>query len=393
MSDELKWNSALDVIYLGACALHGKDPDKKTVENMELEAVYKMAKFHSMQSAAFMALTGCSALVEEELWAKWKKSCDKAKNKILLFAVEREKLTRYFESEGIRYLFMKGIIMQDLYPKLGMRQMGDNDILIDADRRADVKAYFEANGYRVKEYGKESHDIYLKPPVLNFEIHVHLCNESVDPVIYNYYSNIEQMAEKDSGNKYGYHFSTEDFYVYMLAHAYKHYSHSGGVGFRVLQDMYVYLDKYQNVMDTEYLATELDKIKLTEFEAKMRILALKLFSADCVHAGLSPELLGPEDAELLDFLIGSGSYGVFSNTFSQRLRRFSDKDGELTRGVKAKYYLDRLFPTGVYIKDNYPFLHRHKYLLPFFWIYRFFYKVFTKSGKIVKEIRFINKQK
>ena len=43
---------------------------------------------------------------------------------------------------------------------------------------------------------------------------------------------------KDAGNNYGYHFSPEDFYMYMTAHEYKHYS-SEGTLLRSLFDIFL----------------------------------------------------------------------------------------------------------------------------------------------------------
>lgn len=65
---------------------------------------------------------------------------------------------------------LKGSILKDWYPKFGMREMADNDILFDASKRKEVKAIFQGRGYTVKEYDKSNHDAYEKPPIYNFEI-------------------------------------------------------------------------------------------------------------------------------------------------------------------------------------------------------------------------------
>ena len=42
-----------------------------------------------------------------------------------------------------------------------------------------------------------------------------------------YYQDVKSHLILDEGSRYGYHFSDEDFYLYMLAHEYKHFSGSG----------------------------------------------------------------------------------------------------------------------------------------------------------------------
>jgi len=60
-----------------------------------------------------------------------------------------------------------------------------------------------------------------------------------------YYEEIKQRLVKDSENEYGYHFSDEDFYIYLLLHGYKHFSNYGnGIGF--LTDIFVFLQKKNN---------------------------------------------------------------------------------------------------------------------------------------------------
>lgn len=45
------------------------------------------------------------------------------------------------------------------------------------------------------------------------------------------------------GDGYEKHFSREDFYIYLVAHEYKHYF-LGGTSLRSLADTYIYLKKY-----------------------------------------------------------------------------------------------------------------------------------------------------
>ena len=119
-------------------------------------------------------------------------------------------------------------------------QMADNDILFDKNFRRQVRDYMKSRGYKVIAYGEGIHDTYQKSPVFNFELHIGLVPGYVKPSWSTYYANIRERLLKDAGNDYGYHFSDEDFYIYFIAHAFKHFENSG-TGIRNLADIYIFL--------------------------------------------------------------------------------------------------------------------------------------------------------
>ena len=61
---------------------------------------------------------------------------------------------------------------------------------------------------------------------------------------------------KEEGNRFGYRFSDEDFYLFLTAHEYKHYSW-GGTGLRSLMDVYVYLKNLEGRLDWNYIKEEI----------------------------------------------------------------------------------------------------------------------------------------
>ncbi|MBQ4562252.1 MAG: nucleotidyltransferase family protein [Clostridia bacterium] len=386
------FKSGLDVIYLTSCALHNIVPDKKSVEAMDLSAVFVQAKRHKMLSVTCMALEPYWDELDPELMKVWRLSVNRAIKSSLMYSVEREKLFRFMDKNEIAYLPLKGIILQNIYPKLGMRQMVDNDILIDINKRDLVRNYMVNNGYKVDGYGKDIHDVYVKSPFFNFEMHVYLAIESVDAVFYNYYLDVWQRLERPDENKYEFRFSIEDFYIYILVHAYKHFNYTGGVGLKPLTDIFVYLRKYGESFNKRYLATELEKIKLTVFEKNIRSLSQKIFDIDAARENRIADILNEEEKQLLKFFIDSGSFGNKNVLYRGMIEKFANGDGKITKSGKAKYIINRLFPTGPYVKENYPFFHRHKALLPVMWVYRFFSKIFVKFKHVCKQIRFISKQ-
>lgn len=92
----------------------------------------------------------------------WEDRMVKAVRKVLLFDVERKKLCAWMDSEHIWHLPLKGIIMKDYYPSVGMRQMSDNDILFDADAWERMEKHMISEGYKAEYVGKGNHDVYHK---------------------------------------------------------------------------------------------------------------------------------------------------------------------------------------------------------------------------------------
>ena len=168
--------------------------------------------------------------------------------------VERTAISEELEKNGIWYLPLKGSILKDLYPENGMREMADNDVLYDSTKQQKVKELMLSMGYAAESVGKHHHDTYMKPPVLNFELHTVLFGANSGS-LYAYYREPQRLMIQDEGKKFGYHMSDEDFYVYVTAHEYKHFS-SGGTGIRNLLDCYVFVKTKGDSLDWDHITEQ-----------------------------------------------------------------------------------------------------------------------------------------
>ena len=400
MEKENRLKNGLDMLYLAACALHDTVPDHKRTCAMDITGVMAEAGRQSMHSVTYLGLRRyldsdpkAAVAADPETLETWKNLHARSMKKTVLFEMERERILSFLEEHGVWYLPLKGIILQNFYPKLGMRQMADNDILFDEAFRAPLKAYMLENGYRGGEYVGRSesgcHDTYLKKPFYNFEMHysLHPATEKNVP-LREYYDNVRERLIKDEGNACGYHFSDEDFYIYVTTHAYRHYSHAG-TGVRSLMDIYVYLSQKKDSLDLAYVEGELAHLGIADFEKTARALAFKLFAAPN-HKNMT-KFTGDE-AELLSFCISSGVYGTTGNAMKLRLDELSH-GGRITFGVKLKYFLRRLVPGNDCYMLRYPLAYKYKILIPFAVIARFFSALFTKPGKLLAELRALHREK
>ena len=229
--------SAEDMIALTACALNGTVPDRALTERLNLPQLFEVCQAHNLTACAAYALESAGVKSSDFSQAK-----EKAIRKNILLDAERIKILHALEEAQIWYMPLKGAILKDWYPKLGMRQMTDNDILCDSTKRAKIRDIMYGMGFTCEEYGKGKDDAYKKPPVYNMEMHAELFMITQDKRLYDYYADVKSRLLPDENSSYGYHFTREDFYLYMIAHEYKHYTYSG-TGVRFLADTYVFFKK------------------------------------------------------------------------------------------------------------------------------------------------------
>ena len=337
-----------NLIYLLSCAANGITPDKEKVQGMDPEKLHRLAVFHSVSGAVCIALQ--MAGVEN---GQFIGSYKKAVRRNVYLDIERAAILADLEQQGIWYMPLKGAVLKDLYPQNGMREMADNDILYDAGKSTQVREIMLSQGYTVKKFGRWHHDVYEKPPVLNMEMHTGFFSEKSSDLLSIYYSDVRRFLRKDDGNRFGYHFSDEDFYVYMTAHEWNHYR-KNGTGIRSLMDCFVYCKVKGNSLDWEYIEEQCRQLGTADFERERRSLAGKVFSAESLPA------LNAAETEMLTQYLAAGTYGKIENELDQKLKNQS----------KAGYLLSGIIPDMEYMKHSVPFVRRYPLLYPAGIVYR-----------------------
>ena len=383
-----------DMLYLITCALHSKTPDKDKVCGMDLAALYRYAGRHTLAAITYDALEllggstgdGLLAIAKDDtlvsVLTKWKETRDKALRKNLMLDAARKKLFQYMDAEHIWYMPLKGAILKELYPRQEMRQMADNDILFDANYEAAVKDYFVREGYEVISYAKGNHDVYEKEPVYNFEMHTSLFGEAHNEVWAEYYKDIQSKLNK-SDNHFQYSFTDEDFYIYFIVHAFKHFD-GCGTGIRYFVDSYV----YQNAknLNRSYIEGELDKLGVLEFEKTFRSISMKIFGN-----GEAVSQLSEEEYSMLCDSMFAGTYGNLQSGIDKKLHKIQGNEDRITKNTKVKYIIGRLFPPMSYYKAYYPFIYKTRIFIPFFVIFRMVRGVLQNGKKLMREVKVVLK--
>lgn len=390
-----------DLLTLLRCGVNTEKPSEELVRRYQdqtdgksehaekLRTLYQLSRSHFVDALTGTVLKQAGV----RLPAEWEQSVAKAIRKVILFDAERAELLKFFEQNKIWYLPLKGIILKEYYPSVGMRQMSDNDILFDEKYADEVRNYMVSRGYTVESFGQGNHDVYEKEPVYNFEMHRALYGAAHDNNWEMYYKDVKSRLLRDEESSFGYHMTAEDFYMYIICHGYKHYKGSG-TGIRTLLDFYVFLKGNEGKLDFSYIETECEKLKIADFEKESRILCQKVFgmsgkAAQTVDMDEWRENLSESEQEMLAYYMSSGVYGTTERGVKNRMKQCTTKNGKTS---KVRYVLRRLFP-GKEVYQYYPFVAAHKWILPEFYIWRMIRMVFVgeRRERILREVKIVRK--
>lgn len=382
--------TAEHLICLISYALRGTDAKAELTDGIDLAGLFVLAREHSVAAMVCMALEKTDAFDKAEPAVKkqWLDAKNNAVRKNMLLDADCQILMDEMESAGIWHMPLKGSILKDWYPQYGMREMSDIDILFDETKRRQVRDIFLRHDYSVHAFHKTKHDVYFKPPIYNFEMHTALIGEYDSKELAAKYREVVNKLITDENKKYRRHFTPEDFYVFALTHAYIHYTHKG-TGIRTLADIYVMNRKTGQSMDWVYVKKELDFLGIEAFEKNSRELAEKIFS----DIPVSQIKLTAEERIMLQYYMNAGAYGSFESKINISLRSIQADTEPITGFTKFRYCMARLFPGREWCKDRYPFVYRHPYLLPFFWVWRCVKKLPLSRKRVKKEISAIRSSK
>lgn len=377
--------NATDLICLATCGLHNVDAGDR-VNEMNLEEIAKLASDESMSAITYVAVEN-SPYAEEfaqknKSVNEWKQKKWNALRHLMVYKSEQKKLEDYLEENEIWFTPLKGSVIKKLYPSEWMREMNDTDILFDYSKADIVEKYFAENGYtKIGEATEwKNSDEYVKKPFLYFEMHKMLMDEKTNPVQAKYYANIKEKLICEENFKY--RMSDEETYIYMIIHAMKHFEYSG-MGLRFLMDVYVFLNKKENSLNWDYIRKILKNLNATRFEKDLRELSKKTFDD---KTEIKDSDLPAGEKLILDHVLLAKTFGTKSSLVKSQVYKWSENE----KINKKDYIKKRLFPDDDWYRKQQPFVYKHKWLKPFYVIYRAS-KGFKKNKEIKKELKEIDK--
>ena len=416
--------------------------NEENSQKIYIGRIYYIAKKHNLVSLMAQAMEKLGFESDSDIWKRWLKEKNQLIYKSVLMDVEREAIQDFFEKNNIWYMLLKGMVIRKYYPAPELREMADNDILFDNKYSKEVYEFMTARGYKCDDYNKGYHDEYLKPPAYNFEMHRQLVSSKERPKWYEYYKDVKSILIKDTNENREtaansesnntsnqFYFSDNDFYVYFIVHTYKHFLNSG-MGLRTVLDVYLYVSNLQEKLDFDYIEEQLKKLDAYDFEQTFRSIAFKMFGKNAKEGNAAADelqdsfddkeqdmlresfdakkqdkLCGSFDAkeqdkwwnsfdaqeqEMLSYILDAGTYGNLENSVAHKMGY--TKGEKKKASDKVKYIFRRLFPPMDTIEEFFPFFYKHKWAIPFLYIYRIGKIPFARRKKVAGELKEVFKK-
>lgn len=355
-------NEADYLIHLLNSVLKNDIPQEMP-DDLSFEKLFKLADFHSVANISFYAVEKLKKKPEPELMKKWAEIRDKAIYKDIIQQTEFENISAAFNKHKINFLPLKGIIIKKLYPQTDMRLMSDIDILIEKKFASEVKEIMLSLGYYADHIEAGCHDIYMKKPVMNVEIHRKLFDEDHPDLAQAFNEKAWDMSEQYEDHQF--RFKKSEFFVYIISHTSKHFV-IGGTGIRSFMDIWIYYNKYRDELDLSLFEKFFDK--QTAKLCRDLLAVAEIWFGDKKNDGSYDEII--------KYVLGSGTYGIVSNSIANQIK-----------GGKLKYLFHNLFPSYNKMLYTFPFLKKAPFLLPVCWIIRPFIKIFTKRRVVILKFK------
>jgi len=280
-----------------------------------------------------------------------------------------EKIDNAFHDSNIPYLLFKGTEIARYYPVPASRSMGDSDILvhnIDKEKAHDVLISL---GFTNQKQGNMEW-VYYKNDI-QFELHNRLLYDEVvnEKHLKEWTDTVWYYAKTTDGIRYT--LELEYHLVYLIIHLRKHFLNSG-VGFRQFIDLAIVA---KQKLDWERVRKYLDDIYLTTFAKTCYALIERWF-----------DVTTPITGTISDDFYESATEKIFANG----VFGFNDETNKLNRVSNSKrkrgklgHLIGSFFPSYMNMceAESYRFLQGKPFLLPFAWIYRWFYVVVKRKVK------------
>lgn len=339
-----------------------------SLPDISLEKLFEISEKHNVTGIVFYMI---APLLEEQKQTSIYQRFSERNIITVYNSVMKEKEVELFaeklEQAHITYAFFKGLEIRALYPVPDLRTMGDADILV---REEDMKAVAEilnSLGYDKSDGG--SNVWTFKKGIMSYEIHSRLVAQTYwnDVDYETYFTGIfDKLIPAEKG--YRRHVSLEDHFIFLCFHLAKHLDGSGA-GIRMFMDIALYLMKYQNDMNWEYIWEECTDIKLARFVEILISVCSDWFDVDSSFQMEKIEQTTLE--QLKEYVMSGGVFGFERDESFRRLRKgMKGKDSGSSLLIKMRTLWKIAFPDRKHMAYFLPQVLYHPTLLPLAWCKR-----------------------
>lgn len=344
------------LIHLIKCAIIGEQPNQ-IPEGIELQDLFVLAQQHKVENIIYLPLKELN-IQDEKIMPLFEELYNHA---IINDATQQyylELVTDELEAQGIRHCIMKGPVVKKLYPSSDMRQSGDLDIFVDDENTEKAREIMESLEFATESFSKaNSHDEYKIDQNIIIEIHRSLISNKCE-----WQEECQKITDRlvlTDGFQCRYDMTKEDYYLYMIGHMAKHMKYTG-MGIKMVLDVWVYLNAYNDILDWDKLNGFLNDCKLLEFEQNIKRLCDCWFNEKATDGIIS---------KLSDYIVLSGNFGTEEQFLAGEMAK--NAVGVDNKNVsKIIYYIKLFFLPYNQMCDKYGILRKIPVLLPVLWLHR-----------------------
>lgn len=322
--------------------------------NIDFDNLYSISASSHIANMVSYALESQNFPVEKDTMARFVRTRKFFLMKDASQFVASQKLVRKFEEKGIDNLLVKGQYIKEKYPQPDYRTMSDVDIHIKKSDLPKIKDILLDMNYKIVVEGEDCITCRQEPFVL---VEIHGDNGEFRNTIFG--DNLFNSAKLVDGTSYTYRFDDTFHYIYIVEHFAKHYRDVGGMGIRMVMDMYVL---YNNLIKG-------GKVQISDVDKYFKKSGLTEFHKMLVNKGKKYFETKVTDFDIVDiFILSNYIFGTKEIKIYNNRRKYI-KD-YMDNSNKEKYILNRAFPPLKRMKEEYPVLNKNKALLPFVWVHR-----------------------
>lgn len=298
---------------------------------------------------------------------------DGAKRGILIESIFND-VTKALNKAEIPHIIVKGYILRNLYAEKDMRTMGDLDFVLKEEDLEKSKEALLAAGFKLTSvyrgewsYEKNGMTVELTKSLMD-----------ADVGYINYEEYMSSIFDKTVLiNEYTYELNNDFHFIYMMLHTMKHF-YSEGCGIRMILDLALFVRKYKDSLNWDYINAEFNKLKIDVFAKNIIAVCARMFNID-FDADIDDDLY----MEIYDYILEGGAFGFARN--KEGIAGNRDRIAK-NESVIASLF-KRAFPDNNTMKGLIGwYSDKPVILLPVAWVYRWIHSVYLKRGFLFKTL-------
>jgi len=338
--------------------------EKSLLESLSYDEVYRLVEFFSNRKALHLfaiASKDVNLTIPKEMKNLISSSLEMVKLRYLRISECEEELSRLLNDNQIPFMFLKGSEIRNYYPTPYLRSSNDIDFYVspcDFDKALKL-IKDKMGGIPSEEYHAFHKGINIEKHKLHIEMHHHINYHMIDEFKYVLEDPFEDSIS-DSKYPYRKHMCIEKTYLFSIIHSASHII-LGANWISMFSDTYLLNKKFD--IDKSILK----EVRIDEFEHSF----LNISSSYFTDIDLSIS-----EKKLIKYLYSSSETSYIARIKNRRKSKFS-------------YFMFRIFPSREIMYATYKVTYKHKILLPFFYVIRWF-NLF-KKGKLSSSIKEVDR--